>query len=177
VFGCEQDGPNSVSDLISKAQRTIEHARSLKARTDTLLSPRSDKAGFTFLITDLDLAMTLTRIASHARKDSEKGLAIRQMRAKLTIQFRESVIALSLAMMSGMRRTTDWPSSGRPWKNWAKLFLTFKGEDITWHQVTVSRLCGLASSQSLGANSRDSAAESAFGGAHLRAKFELLTGN
>mgnify|MGYP006951350853 CR=1 FL=1 len=33
---------------------------------------RSEKAGFTFLVTDLDLAMTLTRIAADAADDPGK---------------------------------------------------------------------------------------------------------
>jgi hypothetical protein len=35
-------------------------------------SEEIERTGATFLITDLDLAMTLTRIAGHAEKDSGK---------------------------------------------------------------------------------------------------------
>ena len=33
---------------------------------------RSSHAGYEFLMTDVELALTLTRIASHARKDADK---------------------------------------------------------------------------------------------------------
>jgi hypothetical protein len=72
VFGCGQEPGKSISDLLTKAQQTIERARSIQARTDPSLGTRTDRAVFTFLITDLRVGMTFTQIASDALEGSEK---------------------------------------------------------------------------------------------------------
>lgn len=49
----------------------IEEGRNAVGQRDGTL-PRTEEVGATFLITDLDLAMTLTRIAGDAAEGSEK---------------------------------------------------------------------------------------------------------
>jgi hypothetical protein len=69
-----QDEGKSVSDLIARAQQTIQHARLLRARTERALANFRlvENTGFTFLITDLGLGMTFAQIASCAPKGSAK---------------------------------------------------------------------------------------------------------
>ncbi|HKW16612.1 MAG TPA: hypothetical protein VJO35_03790 [Terriglobales bacterium] len=71
--GRPQPGKNA-SELIAKAQQTIERALCRQARAEQILrnSDLVGKPGFTFLITDLKLGMTFARIASHAPEGSEK---------------------------------------------------------------------------------------------------------
>lgn len=48
------------------------NARDLKLKPDDNIQNRLERTGFTFFITDIELAMTLARIAAESEKDPEK---------------------------------------------------------------------------------------------------------